>query len=293
MTKNCLYCGNPIVSKRSTKKYCSENCKQLAFYKRTQLQLSPPFASDYAVDGRNNLAPFGNDDTTDDDFSIKEKALNVKQTVNDNISFEQWDESDRNEQIDTTHLPNNMPSNQPVNVKSFTVNPHMTYQPVESSFIAKIVEYTDNSSDMLMFQNPQKYWGLYDLHKVKWVSLRLRCLLENLLKLSNLPTIDYATLTTVKDAFTDLISSGNFKRLPSNYPHTEFIKELEQSLAFIVKQYKRCNDIRFRLTPKRKVEIIAKRFMMADFVPAAKFYDLDFKKITFTSLYSLFHNSKN
>lgn len=269
MTKNCLYCGNPIVSKRSTKKYCSENCKQLAFYKRTQLQLSPPSTPDYPLlDERTCL----NDDAND--FPLEENALNVKQTVNGNISFGQLAEGNENERIGITLLPNN----QPVNVKSFTVNPQAIYRPVECSFIAKIVEYTDNSSDMLMFQNPQKYWGLYDLSIVKWVSLRLRCLLENLLKLSSLPAIDYATVTTVKDAFTDLISSGNFKRLPSNYPNTGFIKELEQSLAFIVKQYKRYDDIRFRLTPKRKVEIIAKRFMMADFVPAAKFYDLDFKK---------------
>jgi hypothetical protein len=268
MTKNCLYCGNPIVSKRSTKKYCSENCKQLAFYKRTLLQLSPPSTPDYPLPDESGQS----DDA--DDFPLKEKALNVKQTLNGNISFGQLDEVNENEQIDTTVLP----KNQPVNAKSFTVNPHMTYQPLESSFIAKIVEYTDNSSDMLMFQNPRKYWGLYDLTIVKWVSLRLRCLLESLLKLSNLPAIDYATLITIKDAFTDLVASGNFKRLPSNYPHIEFIKELEQSLAFIVKQYKRCDDIRFRLTVKRKIEIIAKRFMMADFVPAAKFYDLDFKK---------------
>lgn len=268
MTKNCLYCGNPIVSKRSTKKYCSENCKQLAFYRRTQLQLSPPPTPDYPL-----LDESGQSDDADD-FPLKEKALNLKKTLNGNNSFGQLEESNENEQVNTTVLSNK----QPVNVKSFTINPRMTYQPVESSFIAKIVEYTDNSSDMLMFQNPQKYWGLYDLSIAKWVSLRLRCLLENLLKLSNLPAIDYATLTSIKDAFTDLINSSNFKRLPSNYPNTGFIKELEQSLAFIVKQYKRCNDIRFRLTVKRKIEIIAKRFMMADFVPAAKFYDLDFKK---------------
>jgi hypothetical protein len=272
MTKNCLYCGNPIVSKRSTKKYCSENCKQLAFYKRTQLQLSPQSASDYP--------PFDGSSQNDeaDDFSLKEKALNVKQTVNGNISFEQWETGNRNEQIDTTFLPNNMPPGQQVNVKSVTVNPESTYRWVESPFIAKIVEYTDNSSDMLKFQNPQNYWASYNLPIIKWVSIRLRCLLENLIRLSNLRAIDYATLVTVKDAFTALIASDNFRRLPSNYPNTGFIKELEQKLAFIVKQYKRCNDIRFRLTQKCKVEIIAKRFMMADFVPAAKFNDLDFKK---------------
>ena len=279
ITKNCLYCGNPIVSKRSTKKYCSENCKQLAFYKRAQLQLSPPSAPSYLSLGeRSGVASCESDDADGGDFPIKEKALNVKQTVNDNISFEKWEESNLNEQIDTTVLPNNISPGQPVNVKSFTINPQSNYQWVESPFIAKIVEYTDNSTDMLMFQNPQNYWASYNLPIVKWVSIRLRCLLENLIRLSNLPAIDYATLVTVKDAFTALIASDNFRRLPSNYPNTGFIKELELKLAVIVKQYKRYDDIRFRLTQKCKVEIIAKRFMMADFVPAAKFNDLDFKK---------------
>ncbi|OQP60103.1 hypothetical protein A3860_34810 [Niastella vici] len=131
---------------------------------------------------------------------------------------------------------------------------------------------------MLMFQNPQNYWGSYDLPKVKWITLRLRCLLENLIKLNNLPVIDNATLIAVKEAFTTLIGSDNFKRLPSNYPNARFIKELEQKLALIVKQHKPRDHIRFRLSRKLKVEIIAKRFMMADFVPFVKFFDLDFEK---------------
>ena len=175
MTKDCLYCGNPIVSKRSTKKYCSDNCKQLAFYKRTQSQLTSPPGADYTQP----------DDSGYDDFTVKEKALSVKQTLNDTISFDQWDEGSRNEQVNTMLLPKNLPPAGAVNVKSFTVNPETTYHSVESSFIAMIVEYTDASTDMLMFQNPQNYWGSYDLPKVKWVSLRLRCLLENLIRLNN------------------------------------------------------------------------------------------------------------
>ena len=47
---------------------------------------------------------------------------------------------------------------------------------------------------MLMFQNPRDYWDSYNLPTVKWVSLRLRCLLGSLIKLSNLPNINCATL---------------------------------------------------------------------------------------------------
>lgn len=36
--KSCLNCGNNFSAERITKKYCSENCKQTAFYKRNNPQ---------------------------------------------------------------------------------------------------------------------------------------------------------------------------------------------------------------------------------------------------------------
>lgn len=36
----CQHCGTPMESVRATKKYCSEQCKQQAFYLRSGLQLS-------------------------------------------------------------------------------------------------------------------------------------------------------------------------------------------------------------------------------------------------------------
>jgi hypothetical protein len=40
MKKKCLYCDAEINCKRLTKKYCNDNCKQLAYFKRNGLQLS-------------------------------------------------------------------------------------------------------------------------------------------------------------------------------------------------------------------------------------------------------------
>jgi hypothetical protein len=40
MEKNCLYCEGPFTASRSTKKYCSDNCKQMAYFKRNGLVLS-------------------------------------------------------------------------------------------------------------------------------------------------------------------------------------------------------------------------------------------------------------
>lgn len=40
MKKKCLYCDAEIDCKRLTKKYCNDNCKQLAYFKRNGLQIS-------------------------------------------------------------------------------------------------------------------------------------------------------------------------------------------------------------------------------------------------------------
>lgn len=40
MEKICVHCGKPFTSQRSTRLYCSDNCKQLAYYKRNGLILS-------------------------------------------------------------------------------------------------------------------------------------------------------------------------------------------------------------------------------------------------------------
>ncbi len=40
MKKRCLYCDTEFDCKRPTKKYCNDNCKQLAYFKRNGLQLS-------------------------------------------------------------------------------------------------------------------------------------------------------------------------------------------------------------------------------------------------------------
>src|ERR1035437_6725306 len=37
--KNCLQCGTPMQAQKSTKKYCSDTCKQAAFYSRNSKPL--------------------------------------------------------------------------------------------------------------------------------------------------------------------------------------------------------------------------------------------------------------
>lgn len=56
MQRTCLYCGASFRAKRATRKYCSDNCKQLAYFKRNGmvfgvngLQPSPDPATNFTV----------------------------------------------------------------------------------------------------------------------------------------------------------------------------------------------------------------------------------------------------
>jgi hypothetical protein len=258
MTTTCLHCGSPMQSQRSTKKYCSDNCKQLAFYKRSGLALV-------------------NDD---EDLPLSDKQHIEKEPVENEVALIQSYQQEFNEQFAGDLPLKSLNDEHAVTVNnSFTVKPEQnepSYKCVFSKMIYSIADYVDNSEALFMFQHPGDYWSIHTLLTVKWVSLRLRCLLERLIKLSNFSQVDYDNIVAIKEAFTALIESGQFKRLPSNYPFTILIKEMEQKLALIAKQHKYYESIRFRLTTNRKVEFIAIRFMLADFVPSIKFSELDF-----------------
>lgn len=143
--------------------------------------------------------------------------------------------------------------------------------------VDSIAEYIDTGEELFMFQYPAKYWSVHVL-SVKWVSVRLRCLIESLLTLSNKPSIDNQSMSALKAAFTTLINSTHFKRLPENYPYLSLVKELEQKISLIAKQHKHIESIQFRLTSNRKAKLIAVRYILADFVPAMKFSEMDFNE---------------
>ncbi|WPV65969.1 hypothetical protein [Chitinophaga sp. LS1] len=130
----------------------------------------------------------------------------------------------------------------------------------------------------LCFQYPEKYWGTYKLPTVKWVSLRLRCLLESVIGLSNMPSITYTDITAVKVAFNALVASQHFNNLPTNYPYTALVKELQSKVSLLAKKFKRKSSIPFRLLRNRKAELIGKRYILADFVPSIDLRELDFNE---------------
>ncbi len=228
MTTTCQYCGTPMQALRSTRKYCSDTCKQLAFYKRNGLALADAETNTLTGNEPAVLQAEAKTDVDKPDYMIRQQ-------------------------------------DQP-------------YQQVYSRLLEAVQECLDSNNYTFVFENPDQYWGTYAIQPVKWVSLRLRCLLENMLRLSNMPSIPNETLVLLRDSFADMVAARPYRQLPADYPYTALVKEIIHNLDRILYNVKPKGDTRFRLTLNRKASFIACRFTLAAMVPLVKFRELSFSE---------------
>src|ERR1035437_438894 len=214
MEKNCLYCGKDLKFQRSTKKYCNDNCKQLAYYIRQGQSLSAIPAEIPAL----SVKP--------EEVIVKE-PLTVKQ---DDFTISPVDNSsgiiDKNEPESISKQEENIipaqekkePEVKKVQIEvqketAITVSQPQKEEPYESEdseFIYRVREFINLSDEEDKFAHPKKYWHPNDLPYIKWVTVRARCLLESVIKISNSRHIDRQTLLEVADAFKCLVSCDYF-----------------------------------------------------------------------------------
>jgi hypothetical protein len=280
MGKNCLYCGNDLKFKRSTRKYCNNNCKQLAYYKRQAESLSGNSSKNSAV----SIKP--------EEVTVKE-PLTVKQddfTVNDNkeeknipLTEKQSPETEKEYQIqdekeNTITKDISVKQEEKISAVKTPVQKEEPYEWEESEFINSIREFSDENEEVVdKFLHPEKYWHPNDIQYIQWVTARVRCLLESVIKISNSPHIDKQTLLEVADAFKRLVACNYFKWMPKNYPCTKWMTELNEKIQAFAIANQDCETIRFRLSSERKAELIAKRFVIGAFAQKIKFSELNFE----------------
>ncbi len=274
MGKNCLYCGKELQFKRSTKKYCPGSCKQLAYYKRQAESLSG--------------IPAENPGTSvkEEDVIVKE-PITVRQddfTVNDNkdenivlIRKEQSTDAENQNEKENIVKEIAVKQEEKVPVVKTPVQKEEPYEWVESRFINSIRGLIDVSDEEDKFSHPKKYWLPNDIQYIHWVTVRVRCLLESVIKISNCPCIDRQTMLELADAFKRLVFCDLFKWMPKNYPCTKWMTELNEKIQAFAIANNNCETIRFRLSPERKTKLIAQRFVIGDFVPKVKFTELEFE----------------
>lgn len=261
MQKNCLYCGNDLQYQRNTRKYCNDNCKQLAYYKRKGISLSGISEDNSNVSVKESVVVKKENFTINDKKDIesvlkeKEKIIPIEEKIKSEVK------QGKTETIITI--------SHPLKVES--------YEFEESKFVTIIEDYVvSGKHDQEMFQYDQNYWTGDMLSIVQWVTMCLRCLIESLIQLGNHRHIDNHTLFEVADAFNCLADSYCYEFLPANYPYKNMIKELQQKMSALANAENDNEKIRFRLSSERKAKLIATRFIIGDFVPKKKFSELEF-----------------
>jgi hypothetical protein len=294
IAKKCLHCGTPMQTQRSTKKYCSDTCKQAAFYNRiTQPQLTLNDKETIkAIDFEGEEM---NEDHIDDPNTVEQESFNneqlpVEMPFNASRYVRNYDDTappipfnvrkptNQHTIPEPYHAKHQEEDNIKVNAKRYhdTEVEEDPYEWVRSELLDDIADYVqDNYRTTEMFQYPKKYWYGSDLEKVKWVSVRFLSIIENLLHFNN-STVERRTFVALNKAIKAMQDSWNYKYMPYNYPLKNEIRQQQQTIEKIAKSGDR--SFRFGLKRETKVKLIALRFQLADLVPRVKFKNLDFSK---------------
>ena len=359
MESTCAYCQASFTSQRITKKYCSDNCKQMAYFIRNGLVLAgvnnnlpivlekiktdsvkcsnenpvtvkydkpilqqepiviPHYTAAQEItpkplckpvsfgavinvikkESSNNCTSCQNpiakcNTTTINNPSPNEnssKPIEIKTThethqpVN-SIEFANTEEESETEpEEETTH--NQVIKKERVNnilleakkiIEQDDEEYNIPYKWVESKLIRYIDQKYMNDDTAMSLLEPLRHWGYEKAQLINWINIRLRCLIESLIRLSNYSRIDTHTILCVSDAFNRLQKSNAYKNLPDNYPYKELIAELGIKVNEIAEQNRNEAQLVFCLPLMRKAQLLTIRYRMLTNVPAIKFSELDF-----------------
>jgi hypothetical protein len=161
-------------------------------------------------------------------------------------------------------------------VPSLKNDPEPEYKWVDPKIFKLIESYHQYESKESMFRDAYLHWNHQSLESINWINVRLRCLIESMLRLSNYSQIDIKTLFCIADAFNRLMKSDSYITLPSNYPYKELIEELSVKLCELARSNADLETVKFVLPLKRKTMLIALRHEMVKHTPSMKFSEMDF-----------------
>ena len=299
MESTCLYCEGHFTAIRSSKKYCSDNCKQMAYFKRNGLVLSGtaevepslqvPVVSVKPINTNEVSVKY---DKEKDTVKYGNKELNVKYDMDKRGEFEfvplaDAEEEEEEEETEIEH-PNII---REVEKEIQKIEPTKSFLKIEreleeeneprykwinSKLIGLIEKKYEQNSGGIKMKEPLDYWEYEEAKYIVWVNTRFRCLAEGLVKHSKFCRIDYHTLFCITDAFKRLVTSTTFKKLPNDYPFKEFIIELFLGLNKMLADKGHLNMLAFKLTKERKAQLICIRHQLMYHTPEIKFSEIDF-----------------
>ncbi|MBA2611174.1 MAG: hypothetical protein H0U95_04330 [Bacteroidetes bacterium] len=293
MESTCLYCEGHFTAIRSSKKYCSDNCKQMAYFKRNGLVLSGTIEveSSIVVPEVTVKPSITNEiivkyDKEKDTVKYANEELTVKYNKDKKSEFEflplsnseEEEESESNEfkeaekEVQKTELNKSRVKIE----EEKKVEDEPRYKWINSKLISLIEKNYEQNSGGIKIKEPFEYWEYEKAKCIVWVNIRFRCLAESLIKLSNYSRIDCHTLLCITDAFKRLVTSATFNKLPSDYPFKEFIIELFIGLNKVLSDKVHLNLLAFKITKERKAQLIFIRHQLMLHTPEIKFTEIDF-----------------
>lgn len=301
MESTCLYCRGNFTAIRSSKKYCSDNCKQMAYFKRNGLVLSGTSETEPSLQVPIvNVKPVTTNevrvkyDTEKDTVKYGNEELNVKYDKDKRNEFEFVPLADVEEEEEVDDAEFNIADTS--NIKEVKkeiqkIEPIKSslkiereqeeenkarYKWINSNLISLIEKQYEQNSGGIKIKEPFDYWDYEDAKRIIWVNTRFRCLAEGLIKLSSYSRIDQHTLLCITDAFKRMVTSITFNKLPNDYPFKELIAELFIGLNKMLTEKGHLKMLAFKLTKERKAQLICIRHQLMNHTPEVKFSEIDF-----------------
>lgn len=150
------------------------------------------------------------------------------------------------------------------------------FKPINSKFIKEIVSLLKRRTieeDLHSFiRNNKQYFK-----SIAWVNVRLRCLIEVLLLVSERKRLPLIDLIEITNAFICLVRSEHFKKLPINFPYYNIVKDLRDKLKIICIENEGIQELPLKLNRRLKIELIVYRCELRAVASKIKFSELNFK----------------
>ncbi|MEO8760397.1 MAG: hypothetical protein ABI448_05865 [Bacteroidia bacterium] len=99
--------------------------------------------------------------------------------------------------------------------------------------------------------------------RVEWISIHYRCLLDCVIRVSEMKSVEWADLAELTNGLTFLITSIYFKELPEDYPFTKDIILLRDKLKCFCLETQDEEYVQFSLKFSTKKDLILQRYELS------------------------------
>lgn len=149
------------------------------------------------------------------------------------------------------------------------------YKEIQSRFVNDIISQLKRRSIEVSIQAyVQNNKSL--ARSISWVNVRLRCLIEILLLISERKILPLADLVEITNAFTLLLKSEHLKKIMEHYPYYELIKDLRDKLKHIYLENEDSDFVQIKLVRRVKIDLIVYRCELRSVASKVKFSELNF-----------------